>query len=476
MDGATRWARCLRGRREPVFIRQVISYGGAWQRLRTDFQQPLASIDAVISQLDIARIAAQTRIEHGVQIRPYRQLDLAWQELMQGENWLRPRLTHGRGRGRISLSRLHFIKDRVSASLIQARVGVNPWLYTAGPIAVRFGYIDIPVAVMPTGEAYRVLREAGGMAIFPDDSFENLRSELLALSPLSHGAPFVLLGVSFENGALEETQLEREAAVEFRQIVVDRAIEFPPQYHQAGLGILNYFGAVLRDKYPDQNAKVRIEQDGLKVRLIVESENGSREVIEQALHEYGLVLRGEIPPEAFVSSRFKVLELKNEIRLLNARIETQKELMQVQNEHVRALHSIVAQALGREPGPIIINASPQIAVNQNQILDVRATLPEIVGELGELCEAVDDAPTRTKLLDLQEAVEIASSEPAPDKLRSSSALRKLRDFLEEATTAGTKAHELLIKVEGGVNAAQSLGESTMRWLNGVARPKSLEHF
>jgi hypothetical protein len=120
---------------------------------------------------------------------------------------------------------------------------------------------------------------------------------------------------TFCDHALKVVELTAEFDTTGRQIVINRSIEFPPQYHQAGLGILSYFGTVLREKYPDHNAAVRIEQDGLTVRLIVESETGDRQIIEKALEEYELVVRGEAAPDEFFQSRAKVLELKNELRI-----------------------------------------------------------------------------------------------------------------------------------------------------------------
>lgn len=48
-----------------------------------------------------------------------------------------------------------------------------------------------------------------------------------------------------------------------------KAIEFPPEYQQAGVGILSYFGTYLREQYPEEKAKVKIEQDGLTVRQLL---------------------------------------------------------------------------------------------------------------------------------------------------------------------------------------------------------------
>ncbi len=55
---------------------------------------------------------------------------------------------------------------------------------------------------------------------------------------------------------------------------IARSIEFPPGYKQAGTSILNYFGEVLEQKYPDKDVKVRIEQHGLKVTMVIESALG----------------------------------------------------------------------------------------------------------------------------------------------------------------------------------------------------------
>ncbi|ACL06617.1 pentapeptide repeat protein [Desulfatibacillum aliphaticivorans] len=78
-----------------------------------------------------------------------------------------------------------------------------------------------------------------------------------------------------------------------------REIEFPPEYHQAGLSILNYFGTVLRKKYPEDQVSVQIRQDGLKVTMTVETQDGQKEKYEELLEEYGLVITGKMLPEKF---------------------------------------------------------------------------------------------------------------------------------------------------------------------------------
>lgn len=116
--------------------------------------------------------------------------------------------------------------------------------------------------------------------------------------------------------------------------LLTRSIEFPPEYHQAGISILNYFGTVLRKKYPNIQAKIKIEQDGLKVSMIIDPGNGTPEIIERALDDYGLVVSGKIAPEEFTDDRLLMIELKGKLRSAYNEIETQKELLKYQHDQV----------------------------------------------------------------------------------------------------------------------------------------------
>jgi hypothetical protein len=81
----------------------------------------------------------------------------------------------------------------------------------------------------------------------------------------------------------------------FDETTIVRNIEFAPEHFQAGVAILSYFGTVLRQKHPHTKATVRIEQDGLAVRLVIVSPDNETEVIEKTLSDYGLVMSGRMP-------------------------------------------------------------------------------------------------------------------------------------------------------------------------------------
>lgn len=115
---------------------------------------------------------------------------------------------------------------------------------------------------------------------------------------------------------------------------INRAIEFPPEYKQAGVGILNYFAEVLNQKYPEKHTKVKIEQDGLKVKMTIETEGGDKEEVEEFLDQYGLVVQGKLKPEKLLNNDLQVMELKHQLRLAEFEIENQRELLQLKQSRL----------------------------------------------------------------------------------------------------------------------------------------------
>ncbi len=64
-------------------------------------------------------------------------------------------------------------------------------------------------------------------------------------------------------------------------------IEFPATHSQSGIDIIRYFLRVIRQRYPDTPANIRISQEEMTIRLTIETDEGHGEVIEQSLQKYG---------------------------------------------------------------------------------------------------------------------------------------------------------------------------------------------
>jgi hypothetical protein len=99
----------------------------------------------------------------------------------------------------------------------------------------------------------------------------------------------------------------------FQNIV--REIEFPPEYYSAGMTILANFSRIVRDRFAANDVKISIQQEHLKVRLIIETPNGVRELIEETMSKYNLVVQGKMLPEQFASDPLEILDLKTQLRI-----------------------------------------------------------------------------------------------------------------------------------------------------------------
>ncbi len=161
-------------------------------------------------------------------------------------------------------------------------------------------------------------------------------------------------GANFFKAKLEYIRIDRKTARQVPQHIrerfiskwfvmetdedsIIRSIEFPPEYHHAGILILNHFGTVLRKKYPDTRAKIRIEQDGLKVTMIIDPvEKGDREIIESALDEYGRVVTGKTgPAEFFDNDPLQIMELETQLSIAKVQIQSQKRILEYQDREIR---------------------------------------------------------------------------------------------------------------------------------------------
>jgi hypothetical protein len=110
--------------------------------------------------------------------------------------------------------------------------------------------------------------------------------------------------------------------------VIIKSIEFPPEYFQAGISILNYFGTVLREKFPEKNAKMKIEQDNYKVTLVIETSEGDIDIIDAAFSDYGKVISGRMPPETFFTDPLHIMALKNKLELTQLELRQTRDLLE----------------------------------------------------------------------------------------------------------------------------------------------------
>lgn len=112
-----------------------------------------------------------------------------------------------------------------------------------------------------------------------------------------------------------------------------REINFPPEYQQAGLAILNYFSAILADKYPDIPVAVSIKQEPNLVTLVITLPDGTEDIIAKALNDYGLVVTGQMTAKEFVKDDLKVLALEQKLELAALEIRQSREILRIQDQY-----------------------------------------------------------------------------------------------------------------------------------------------
>ncbi len=114
------------------------------------------------------------------------------------------------------------------------------------------------------------------------------------------------------------------------------------------MGILNYFGTIVRQKYKDTKIGVTIKQEGKKVTMVIETPEGVREEVEKTLEEYGMVVDGSMSIQDFLSNDNDRMEFKQKLELvytelrfykerykeLGERINNDKKQIQCLNNHI----------------------------------------------------------------------------------------------------------------------------------------------
>lgn len=463
-----------------MYITDIVTYGIEIAELESKYSLQLEGIKHSLEKLDSESIG-KSRPKRGPgadndDVTTWK-MKYLWEEIIQEYGWHESKShVHGVVGRRFYMRMLGYLSDKVSCTFSTHRDHLNRWLYTSTPIACKNGMVDIPIMILPTREVYESYFEGRGMGM--REEFERIIGELEELSPLSHSHPFVLIGISTQKSIINYHTIDSEKGIDSEKVILDRSIEFPPEFRQAGLGILNYFGEIVREKYPDENAKIRIEQDGSNVRMVIEAEDGSREIIEKALEEYELVVTGQIPPESIFDDRAKILELKNELRIAESRIESQRDLIEYQREDMRELKQLFSSSITSSgASPINLTVAPNINVSTSQ-----ANAISFVCNIGDTLDDVQylmdvdgaDQDMKLRLNDLYESIENIDESSGSDTVKSSSGIKKLHKFLNESSESGTKVNEFLAKVSDGVDIAKSLAKkynSIAEWCGAPQVPK-----
>ncbi|WP_422360032.1 hypothetical protein [Reichenbachiella sp.] len=423
-------------------ITKVISYKGAWDELVQNHQQEIDDIENCLEPFFTYINTSDSEMDR-------KNPRYLFEEKLSERGWTIIDKPHFSSTGqRINIGKLIGpVKNEVSATVGVSTLIIHDlsrWLFHQTTLAIKYGVIKIPILLVPSPDLASGVKNKW----YYRSNFDIFHRQLDLLAPLSHPFKFVIASYSNQLSInnIDVIEIESDPNVNSKRII-DRCIEFPPEYHQAGLSILNFFGTYLRENYPEEEAKVRIEQDGLRVRLIIEKDDGESEVVEKALQEYELIVTGKESPEKFATSEILILELKNELRMAQFRIDSQRDIISLQNSRIDKLIGIVGDGLSNK-APISIDFRPSISTSSSVILNDK--ISTAIGTINELKNMLPtSSPAFLALNDLEGSLEAIESEKEPEIVKNSTALNKFKKIIDNMADGNTELGKAIKVAESG---------------------------
>lgn len=331
-------------------IAKVISYAGGWGILKSkkDAFDDICGALKDISQEVMAGLAREWHLEREREREPADDRTIVnvslfvncWDSLMRKRGWESLRLMPGTPGG-IRIYVRNYKQGVSSKVIVQDRMHTFPnWVLIEAPRIISTGACEVAVLMVPMDdieESYRFTPRMAGVF-----TFEKASSQFNELLPLSQKQPMVIIGFSRFSTPIEVEELipsESENSIE-------RVLEFPTEHYQAGVAILSYFGEILKQKYPNIEAKVRIEQDGNIVRMTVDTTSGSREIIEKTLQDYALVVANKARPETLLSDALQLQALNNKLSLAELEIKQTRDLLRLTEGHYATKINALSEEVG----------------------------------------------------------------------------------------------------------------------------------
>jgi hypothetical protein len=241
---------------------------------------------------------------------------------------------------------------------------------------------------------------------------------------------------------------------------IKRSIEFSPGYVQAGLNILHFFGKILETKFPDSGAKIKIEQEGLTISMVIDPGDGDIEIIEKELNDYSHLINKRKTVDEYTDDKILSVELKNQINIANAILDIQKNQIEYKNGQIDKLLCIVGDALNRPPQfTQTLFASASSESTSDQCLSVSMPLTYIHDSLDELKRNLPgDSKEKIYLEDIKNSINEVGNTSNKDLVRESSVLSKLNVFLENVEKADSVVGKIIKRTKDGIQIAQKIAK------------------
>ncbi len=192
-----------------------------------------------------------------------------------------------------------------------------------------------------------------------------------------------------------------------------RELNFPPEYQEAGVTILQGFVKLIKRKYGNTNVSVTIKQTGLKVILIIKTPDGKEEEIEEFLDQYSQVIAGNQEVSSLTNDPIALIELKSQLDVAQLQVKQQRDInLLLKTNHDRRIESLEKEndwfkeqlALSVESSKAITHeVLSQLRNNDSQIAELATRLVDIVDKVEsktkQLASVEEKAESANKTID-----------------------------------------------------------------------------
>lgn len=452
-----------------MFINKVLSYNSGWDNLVKSVPAHGEIVDAISKinkelLLDTEYVRPLYSVnEKNLEITPF-SFHRCWEKLMEELGWGSYRMKSDTPGG-INIY-VRNSKYRVSSKIMATdRMMMFPnWVLVEIPRVANANLCDLSVLVVPMDSEREIYSDPRRMG--PHFTFERSYAQLNDLLPLSQKEPFVVLGISSEQAEIEIIELAPHNSVN----TIERVLEFPKEHYQAGIGILSYFGEIIKQKYPNVDAKVRIEQDGSIVRMTINAPDGSKETIEKTLEEYARVVTNNAAPESLLEDKLQIHALKNKLLIAELEVRQARDLLQISEVHyggrIRSLEEEVGFLRQQIGGQMRSLENSQNLLARQTIKEERLLLAQIDNSKRTVDDLVQDAWNSAELRSAIQNINVILQKgaTAEDEKDAKISLRTIRD-------ADPNAFEDLAEAINNTMYGVS-GNIVFQWLQHVAHALS----
>jgi len=177
-----------------------------------------------------------------------------------------------------------------------------------------------------------------------------------------------------------------------------RELNFPPEYQEAGITILQGFVKLIKRKYGDKDVSVTIKQTGLKVILIIKTPDGKVEEIEEFLDQYSRVIAGNQEVASLTNDPIALIELKSQLDVAQLQVKQQRDInLLLKTNHDRRIESLEKENdWFKEQLALSVESSK--AITQEVLSQLRNNDSQIAVLATKLVEVVNKAENTTKQL------------------------------------------------------------------------------